>query len=182
MVLPDHIQRLFWAKVKKTDNCWEWTAATWGKGYGVYRHKNKSRSAHRLSYEIANGPIPEGLLVLHKCDNPKCVRPDHLWLGTHADNMADCVRKGRNAKGERQRLAVLGRVPSGETHWTHRDPNKVPRGEQSGKTPLKERQVREMRDRYAQGGVLMRELAAEYGISLAGVHKIIHRLNWAHIA
>jgi hypothetical protein len=84
----------FWAKVQKTDSCWVWTAATDSDGYGVFNAPGH-RAAHPFSYELHNGPIPEGLCVLHKCDNPPCVRPDHLFLGTKKDNAVDMAIKGR---------------------------------------------------------------------------------------
>jgi hypothetical protein len=72
--------------------CWEWTRARSHDGYGVY----KKLRAHRVAYELAFGPIPDGLSVLHHCDNPPCVNPARLFLGTQSDNMRDCYRKGRN--------------------------------------------------------------------------------------
>lgn len=87
---------LFWEKVEKTGGCWLWRGATNPKGYGrtgVGSHR--SALAHRLSWNLAHGQIPAGLFVLHRCDTPGCVRPDHLFLGTAADNTADMIRKGR---------------------------------------------------------------------------------------
>src|ERR1041384_6319384 len=90
------ITERFWAKVKKTDGCWEWTGAKHKRGYGLIRSKEISMyRAHRLSWVIHNGPIPDGLHVPHDCDTPSCTRPDHLFLGTHKDNMEDATRKGR---------------------------------------------------------------------------------------
>ncbi len=86
----------FWAMVAKGPSCWEWQGRRYPTGYGRSGHQVYS---HRRSWEITNGPIPRGLHVLHKCDNPPCVRPDHLWLGTHADNMHDRDRKGRDRFG-----------------------------------------------------------------------------------
>jgi hypothetical protein len=79
---------------------WEWTAALNNIGYGMFRWaSNKMRSAHRVSYELFNGPIPDGMAVCHKCDNPKCVNPKHLWVGTLKQNAQDMVAKGRSGRG-----------------------------------------------------------------------------------
>lgn len=93
----------FWEKVDKTDGCWNWIAARGSvrektPGYGHFGYLGKTHLAHRLSWKIHFGEIPAGIFVLHKCDNPGCVRPDHLFLGTHADNMADAKTKGRMIK------------------------------------------------------------------------------------
>ena len=87
----------FWEKVKKTDGCWIWTAARHWFGYGKFFIKKGQplQLAHRISYRLAFGEIPDGLQVLHHCDVPECVRPEHLFLGTQRDNMRDCRAKGR---------------------------------------------------------------------------------------
>lgn len=86
----------FWSKVQKTKDCWLWIAAVNNGGYGAFAYEGRRVMAHRLSYEIEYGPFDKKLFVLHRCDNPRCVRPDHLWLGTQFDNMRDCASKGRN--------------------------------------------------------------------------------------
>jgi len=95
----------FWTKIQRTDSCWEWTGATDRNGYGVISvpTQNKRyqvfRKTHRVAWELAYGAVTGELCVLHHCDNPKCVRPTHLFLGTHSDNAHDKYAKGRQAKG-----------------------------------------------------------------------------------
>lgn len=90
----------FFAKVKKTDTCWLWTANQTGTGYGAFNYRGRSSfKAHRASWILHYGEIPGKLLVCHHCDVKLCVRPDHLFLGTHSDNAQDCIRKGRPFAG-----------------------------------------------------------------------------------
>jgi len=88
----------FWSKVKDTGYCWEWGGQTNNCGYGIFKLGGRPLTASRCSYHIIHGSIPEGLHVLHICDNPKCVNPTHLFTGTHLDNMRDMMKKGRNKK------------------------------------------------------------------------------------
>lgn len=117
----------FWFYVRKTSGCWLWTGATYPDGYGKLRRPGKygrEVRAHRLAYELQVGSIPPGLCVCHRCDNPLCVRPGHLWLGTHGDNTADKMQKGRwrgnssldrrAARAVRRAYARLPRGPGGK--------------------------------------------------------------------
>ena len=95
----------FWAKVEKRTgtDCWKWLGDPSRAGYGSLRVGGRNRLAHRVSYVLANGPIPSGMLVCHRCDNPSCVNPAHLFLGTHGDNTRDAIQKGRLDPGAFQR-------------------------------------------------------------------------------
>lgn len=91
----------FWQRVARGEGCWLWTSTRdKANGYGVMGRSNKTVGAHRLSWELTFGPIPPGLFVCHHCDNRPCVRPDHLFLGTHEDNQRDKILKGRTPRGE----------------------------------------------------------------------------------
>ncbi len=144
-------QKRFWAKVDKSGECWVWTSVTDRAGYGLLGGRTPERSAHRLSYRIAYGDAGESH-VLHRCDNPPCVRPDHLFLGDDALNHADMANKGRSTWGERHRNAKLNRS-----------------------------EVREIR-RLAASGVLHREIARRFNVSRATISDIHRRRSWYHLS
>lgn len=91
----------FYEKVRKAESCWEWEAAINSSGYGQIKYNGSMKLAHRVSYELEMGCIPRGKYVLHKCDNPRCVKVDHLYIGTQQDNMNDMVLRKRGNPGGR---------------------------------------------------------------------------------
>jgi len=103
----------FWSLVKKTKYCWIWQGGLDSKGYGRVWHDNRRQRAHRVAFKLTYGKIPADMLICHHCDNKKCVRPKHLFAGTHSDNMLDCTKKGRNTLIECPWL-----MKRGNDHWT----------------------------------------------------------------
>lgn len=103
--MQTRVERLFFKHLVKADGCWPWQGTLTAEGYGQLG--TRSLRAHKVSYRIFKGEIPEGLLVLHTCHNPKCVNPNHLYLGTQRDNMDDKVLAGRVAKGPGHGMAKL---------------------------------------------------------------------------
>ena len=152
--------RRFWAKVRRTNGCWLWLASKDSKGYGTFRIAGETVSAHRLAWFWKNGSIPNGQSVLHSCDNRACVRPSHLFLGTHQDNMEDMKNKGRSA------TCGFATVNN--------------KGARNAYAKLTEAEVDTIRAAYA-GGALQADLAARYNISQSNVSLIVNRVNWRHI-
>lgn len=151
------------------DECWEWMGCRFTHGYGCATAEGKNRGAHRVAWEIANGEIPEGRWVLHKCDNPPCCNPAHLYLGTPRDNVRDMLERKRN------------RPPSGDEHFWRRHPERIIRGEQHGNAKITDDQVLEIRKRYAAGGITQANLAREYGLTHGTLSVIISGRGWSHL-
>lgn len=160
------IETRFWSKVQKTEGCWLWTAARFHNGYGAFRYEGGQWRAHRVAYTWLVGPIPDGMEVCHMCDNPACVRPDHLFLGTRKENAEDMVAKERAAVGDKNASRL--------------HPDRLRRGEAHGRAKVTEQQVREIRKLAAQG-VPHRAIAAQFGLTSTPVLDIIHRKHWAHV-
>lgn len=117
-----NLEQRFWTKVDKEPDCWLWTASRTEKGYGrigVPGSRYGYILAHRISWLLHVGFIPKGMMILHRCDNPPCVNPDHLFLGTQKDNMSDCREKGRHGNTiltDAQALTIRERFAAGETY------------------------------------------------------------------
>ena len=97
----------FFKKVTKTNSCWIWNGRKSPDGYGKFRIKRRENGSHRISWQISNGKIPKGKYICHHCDNPPCVNPDHLFLGTNQDNVNDMKAKGRSPRGEQRPNSIL---------------------------------------------------------------------------
>lgn len=150
------LKERFWKKVDKNgpNGCWVWTASCLKSGYGSIKTKDGTMGSHRISWKLHYGKISKGLCVCHKCDNKKCVNPNHLFLGTQAENIQDMIKKGKGnkAKGEKHPMAKL-----------------------------KEWQVLEIRAKYKTGKYTQRQLAKEYNVAEITVNYIINRKTWKHI-
>lgn len=145
--------------------CWLWTAASDSSGYGMIRAgENYMSKAHRVSWRLYRGEIPQDMYVCHTCDTPSCVNPNHLFLGTHTDNMRDMASKGRSSGA-----GSLGMI----------------NGENNGQSKLTEEAVKDIRKRYRRGNRYhvgnTRELAHIYGIRPDYVFKIYSRKVWKHV-
>ena len=145
-------EKFFLPKIKKTDTCWLWAGSIRPNGYGLFKFKGKKYSAHRFAYELFKNEIPKDMHVCHTCDIRNCVNPDHLWLGTHLDNMRDKSIKGRQVTGEK-----------------------------NGKAKLTETQVLSIREKYATGEYTQPELGKEFNVSLITVSRILNKKAWKHI-
>ena len=145
----------FWSKVAKGDGCWTWTGGRDVNGYGVfYDWNHKPWRAHRYMWAIERGSIG-GMCVCHRCDNPECVNPDHLFLGTHTDNMRDMTAKGRGNRPNTQ-------------------------GSRHGAAKLSEQDVLDIRGDLAEG-IAGTSIAYRYGVSRQLVSQIRTRAKWRHV-
>lgn len=150
----------FWEQVDKSSTCWLWLGTKDKNGYGLYYRQYHNHRAHREAYELTHGPIPEGMLVLHRCNNPPCVNPLHLEVGTNRDNMLYCIRSGRHV-------------------WQIR-PECAQSGEKRANAKLRAEQVLVIRDLYSQGGYSHRRLGEMFGVSHTVIQRIIAGKDWVN--
>lgn len=162
----------FWGRVQGTQNrdaCWIWTGSVHRKtGYGQFTPQpGRTVSAHRYAWDCANGPIPQGLCVLHRCDNKVCVNPAHLFLGTNRDNTLDMLAKGRGAVGDRHPARARG--------------DYLARGEAHVNAKLTAQRVGEIRQLLAEGGMSQKRIADLFGVSQMTVSNIKQGKIWRHV-
>ena len=158
---PRPVAERFWEKVQKTDECWWWTGTKNNMGYGSFmRESPKKELAHRVSWFLAYGELPPAQArVLHTCDQPACVRPDHLYLGTMKDNTRDMMQRRRNR------------------YVAHH-------GEENGFSKLNEERVKEIRKRWEdgpKGEALQMQLATEFGVCFSNINHIVSHRTWKHV-
>jgi hypothetical protein len=159
---PHDVAR-FWSKVNVTERpvlCWEWRSGRDADGYGLFKVEGHNARAHRFSFEFFNGPIEDKTqVVCHHCDNPPCVNPRHLFIGTVADNFRDSDNKGR-------RQHAVERARGGNSNWAR----------------LGESQVIEIRRLFAKGNVTQTELAKRFNVCRPNIHHIVTRKTWLHLS
>jgi hypothetical protein len=148
---PTEVRFWYYVNIQEKNDCWLWNGSKLSDGYGAFKLNGKMVRAHRYAYEQYNGSIPDGLLVLHKCDTPLCCNPNHLFVGTSKDNTLDCVSKGR--------------MPVGSNH----------RG-----AKLTEDEVRRIRILFSEGHSFAK-LGSEFGVTWVNIAKICHRETWKHV-
>lgn len=142
----------FWLDTSIINDCWVWTCYRDKKGYGLLTWNGRTRRAHHIAWILAYGSVPVGLQVLHKCDNPSCVKPSHLWLGTNADNVRDKMAKNRGCKGEHH-----------------------------GAARLTESDIEQIKTLYNVHMYLQKDIAAAYKIDRSHVSRIVNNKKWSYL-
>jgi DNA-binding MarR family transcriptional regulator len=160
----------FWSHVarSKPHECWPWKASQFTGGYGQFRVNKCNLKAHRVAYFLHYGIDPGEHLVCHRCDNPVCCNPFHLFTGSVKDNALDCKDKGRL------------NTASGDKHGLHRHPERAAKGESVHGSKLTFEQVRQIRELYAAGGITQVQLGERFGVTRRAIGKIISGENWKH--
>ena len=156
------VMERLWSKIAVTPDpsqCWDWMASTFDNGYGQFKVGTKNWRAHRFVWTMVHGPIPDDLVVCHRCDNPLCCNPDHLFLGSNRDNSQDMVSKGRQ-RGNKGEHSVRG---SNHPH-----------------AKLTEDAVRDIRKRFSQGDTSS-TLGRQYSVTKETILSVVHRKTWRHV-
>jgi len=162
--------RDFWERVEKKgpSDCWPWTGTVGRHGRGSTSFLGKSLTAPRKAYIITHGDIPSHLCVCHSCDNPNCVNPKHLWLGTQAENVADMDAKGRRGAAR------------GDNHPWRKKPHLIKRGSEQSRAKLNESQVVQIRQ-LADKGISRVDIASQFNVSKSLINAIVWRKVWTHV-
>lgn len=197
--IPQERQDLFWSLIDQSAGataCWPWVAGAFSTGYGAFRVGRRTCKASRVAYALRHGEVPSEAVICHRCDNPICCNPAHLFLGDTQMNNADMVRKGRQAKGERtgvhtkpESRAVGSRngththpesLRRGDRHWMRQHPG-VLAGDKNGRAKLTEADVIAIRRAYASGERIA-SLARQYNINWSTAKKIVTKQLWSHVS
>ncbi len=154
-------EQWFWTYITKLDEdkCWPWSGGLTASGYGKFWYNKKIWLSHRLVYYFTYGKIDDSMFVCHRCDNPMCCNPKHLFLGSAKDNTNDMINKGRQ-----------------------QDYSKVVRGSDNLMSKVTEQQVKEILFLHQEGKCKKKEIANKYGLTLSGLESIIYRRCWKHIS
>lgn len=173
LVLTERQEKNFWSHVDKsdgTDACWPWTGCLHPKGgYGLFAVNRRIRMAHRVAYRSVCGYFPTCLKICHKCDNPPCCNPNHHFVGTQAQNVADMDAKGRR------------NMAKGDANGSRKRPEKRPRGENNTEAKLTNEDIVAIRSDYVPRIVTMQYLAERHGVTKGTIWKILTNQNWTHV-
>lgn len=160
---------------REPDECWHWVGKVNSGGYGSLWMGQRVLGAHVAVFTLCFHAVPHGQHVCHRCDNPRCCNPAHLFLGTPSENMLDAARKGRNGSQQHPE-----RRPRGDNHWTKRLPEKVARGEKvnASNRKLTREDVLAIRAAYRAGAGSQKQIGDQFGIGHAQVSRIVHGIRW----
>jgi hypothetical protein len=182
------ILQRFWGKVSGVtsgrDACWEWTASLSRDGYGCVAYEGSLQLAHRVSLKLIGINVPNDKCVLHSCDNPSCVNPTHLRVGTQSENVSDSIQRGRHrgATGDQNSSRIYPeRRPRGDNHWARSRPELLPIGERNGSAKLSPADVLEIRASYTGKRGDLPRLGRKYGVTAPLISAIVKRRIWKHV-